>query len=198
MTIDYNIAKNKALSLKRQGFGPNIGAICFNQERLESVDLPELTQIVAISYYRAKEEFKNFYSVLYDELSQIGLFQNRSGIEVIDFNDECCRDKRQMRQLWNLYHALGFDLFYKSLAIDTPRSTVQKWTMRCFAKRKNESRVSKKQRGYLKKILTTGGIIRFSNTSSSVYIKHNEGKIRISDHPTNDPQYTINIIIDKF
>lgn len=119
--------------------------------------------------------------MLSNEIAQMGLYKNRNK-EVIDFAITDLKDDRQIKQLHNLYRVVGFDLFYKYLKIGEPRSTVQKWTWKCFACRKNENRLSIKTKRKIKRILETGGKIRFSNSSSSVYIFNNEVEVRISDH----------------
>lgn len=184
---NYAISKSKAISLKRSGFGKTTEIKNYNLHILSSIDLDELTQLVAIASYRAKTECKNFYSVLSNEMAEMGLYKNRNR-EVIDFAITDLKDDRQIKQLHNLYRAIGFDLFYKYLNISEPRSTVQKWTWKCFAQRKNEKRLSVKTKRKIKRILETGGKIRFSKTSSSVYIFNNEIEVRISDHSEDAKQ----------
>ena len=111
----------------------------------------------------------------------MGLYRNRHK-EVFNFNLTDLKEDLQIKQLHNLYCAVGFDLFYEHLNISAPRSTVQKWTWKCFAKRKNETRLSIRDKRKIKKNLKAGGKISFSKTTSSVYITNNEVEIRIADH----------------
>jgi hypothetical protein len=179
--VDYHIARNKAVSLKRTGFGKTPAIRDYNLHILSFIELDELTQLVAISFYRSKTESRNFYSILCEEIAQMGLYRNRDKIQV-DFDIVDLKDDRHIKQLYNLYRAAGFDLFYKYLHISAPRSTVQKWTWKCFGHRKNEKRLSVKVKRTIKRILETGGVIRFSESTSTVYIFNNEVKLRISDH----------------
>lgn len=179
--INFDIAKSKAISIKNTGFGLTPAVKNYNLHILRYIDIEELTQLVAIAFYRSKKESKNFYSMLSKEIAHMGLYKNKRK-ETIDFDTTDLKEDKQVKQLYNLYSAIGFDMFYKYLNISVPRSTVQKWTWKCFGKRKNESRLSVNKKRELKRILETGGQIRFSKTSSSVYIFNNEIEIRISDH----------------
>jgi len=195
MSVDYKIARQKAENLKRSGFGVNINMITYNLVILEKMDIEELTQIVAISFFRSKSEEKGFYQILSDEIRRTGVYKNRNNLTV-NFDVSDFRQERKYLQLDNLYQVIGFDLFYKYLEIKNPRSTVQKWCWRVFAKRKNEERLSIKLKKEIEKILKTGGQIRFSESSSSVYILNNESKIRISNHEAGENKdFTKTIIV---
>lgn len=178
---DYNLSKSKAYQLQKCGFGFSSGQIAAYQAICSSIEIDELTHLVAISYFRAKKECKNFYSVLTNELSYLGVFKNRKNLSC-DFDTTDWKDDVKIKQLNNLYTAIGFQLFYEHVKCEIPKSTLQKLLWKSFAKRKNESRISKAQRKQIKNILESGGRIRFSKSSSSVYIENNETKLRISDH----------------
>lgn len=194
--VNYTHSMNKARLLQRTGFGKTTSIRNYYLSILNRIDLDELTQMVAIAAFRASKESKNFYACLSNELGRIGVFKNRGNKQFIDFDTTDLKEDVKVRQLRNLYSAIGFDLFYKYLKIETPRSTVQKWAWKAFAKRKDEERISRTQKREIEKILKEGGRIRFSKTSSSVYIENNEIKIRISDHNEGSNQdFDKNIII---
>lgn len=187
MNINYAKARNKALSLRRSGFGKTTAIKNYYIHILSYIDLQELTQIVAIAYYRTKTEGKTFYSMISNELAYMGLYRNKRK-EVVNFIIEDFKNNRQIKQLHNLYRAIGFDLFFEYLNFQVPKTTVRKWTWKAFAKRKNEARLSIKTKRQIKRILETGGKIRFSQSSSSVYIENNEVTVRISDHSQDATQ----------
>lgn len=194
MQVNYDICRAKAYQLKRSGFGQTIAIIAYNLVTLDKVSLDELTQIVAIAYYRSRTECKNFYSILQNEIARTGAYKNRNNVEPY-ISDVDFKDDTQVKQLFNLYTAVGFDLFYKLLNIQEPKSTVRKWCWKAFAKRKTEGRSQLRDRKEVKRLMSQGARVRFSKTSSSVYIENNEDVIRISDHEASNHLYKKNIII---
>lgn len=193
MQINLKIAKSKALSLKSHGFGKTNSMREYYKMLCNRIELNELTQIVAISYFVASTNKINFYSALSAELRELGLFKNRKN-KTIDFEIVDWSDNQQLKQLQNVYSAVGFNLFYEIFNMSMPKSTARKILWKCFAKRKNEKRISKKNRTILKKAIADGFYLKFSDTSSSVYLRTNEYTIRMSDHESSQKTSYLDII----
>lgn len=198
MTINYKIAKSKAMKLKRTSFGFTNNIMDYNAIVLQKISLDELTHLVAISFFRSQQESRNFYSCLSDEFRKMGYGKNRKGYEG-GFKVFDTRHHFRFRQLYNLYNAVGLRVFYEFLMkpLGHKESKVRNWTNKALAKR-SYGRPKPKTVKKVREILEKGGRIRFSNTSASVYIENKEFKIRISDHAeSNNNDFDMNIIIEK-
>lgn len=197
MKVSYEMSRSKAFKLKTVGYGITNNIKDYNLMILQKIELDELTHLVAIAYFIAKKENKNFYSCLSKEIARMGMYMNQKNKKPI-LNTTDLKNDRQVVQLYNLYRIIGFAAFYKYLNIIAPKSTVQKWCNNCFGQRKDEKRGSRKMKRKVLDVLENGGNIRFSETTTSVYISNNEQKIRISNHLAyNEEDITINILLPK-
>ncbi|MFK7906825.1 MAG: hypothetical protein AB8B69_16955 [Chitinophagales bacterium] len=200
MTIDYSIARAKARKIMRFGFGKSISQMMAISAIAQRIGEDEMTQIVAISYYLSKDNPNDFYNAVNKEFTKMGVYRNKRKKELPSsfFEYENIKASYRVRQLYNLYRVIGFELFYRHVPHNnTAKGTLRRWCHKAFANRKNVKRGSLKTKRRVENILNNGGFIRFSETSSSVYIKSNEGEIRISDHETTSIFLNQNIILQK-
>lgn len=200
MNVDYNIARAKAIKIMRFGFGKTIGQMTAISAIACNIGEDELTQLVAISYFIAVKDKVNFYNVLQQEFTKMGVYRNKRKktlpTDFFHFTD--MKQDLGIKQLYNLYRVIGFDLFFRFVPHNnTAKSTLRRWCNNAFGRRKHEKRGSLKLKRKIEKMLTHGAFIRFSKTSSSVYIKSNEGEIRISDHETTQLFFNQNLILSK-
>lgn len=186
MELDINIARSCAKRLIQTGFGVNTGQIITTQQFAERIGIDEMTQLVLIASWRAREEHRNFYSVLQEEMTNCGMYKMREvvtdEIEAVEVEKSITTSK-EFNQAEYAYRLLGFNLFYRHVVPKyISKSTARRWTNRLFGRRKWEARGSRKIKRKIREALKTG-VVRFSQTSTSVYIKNNTEKIRIADHP---------------
>lgn len=173
-------AYQTAYKLQTVGYGFTVEMMGATAAICSKIDIEDLAQIVAISAWVSQKESVSFYKVLSEELRKMGAFKNRKSL-IVDFDLTSRLEDTQYKQLENLYAACGFKLFYSLLGFTQPFSTVQKWTHAVFASR-GLNTACKKYIKTIKELTENGHTIRFSKTSSSVYIETERGTIRISNH----------------
>lgn len=204
-TINYTIAKSKAYQLQLIGFGLTQAIRDYYLDILNRIDIDELTHIVAISFYRAHAENINFYKAICNEIAEMGMYKKINNQHFVDAPHELKNvaasegiDEKSMqyRQVRNLYLGLGLKRFHQYVCPDQNFSNVRRWTYEAFREKGNRGGRNVNHK-IIDKVMSKGGWIAISNTTSSVYIKNNETKIRISDHKTNDKQADYEILVPK-
>lgn len=200
--INYEIAKSVAYRIMATGFGKTGGQMYSTHLFANRIGLDDMISLCAIAKWESAEDNVNFYKVLQQQMyKQFGYLMRKQITEYIPDHFYDFKKDIQVRQLRCAYYALGFAGFYKHMPHDVAKSTLQKWTWKAFANRKDQPRLSKKHRKFIDFVLKTGKI-RLSNTTSSIYIENSQYKIRVSDHKMN--KYTtdhetidLSIVIDK-
>lgn len=206
--INYTHARNKAKTLILNGFGGlSWGANQYYLTLFQRIGEDDLTQLVSIAFWRAKEENKCFNKVLRNEIAESGymkLHRKENGVtcklkeEICEV--EICEDEKSnlFKQARLMYLAMGFERFYKYVKPDLTKGTCKRLCHKVFAERgqrKGGRSVSHKN---IDKVMRSGGRIMLSNTTSSVYLKNNKTKIRISDHVATQGGFNYEILIPKF
>lgn len=206
ITIDYNKAKSKAIQLKLIAFGKTQAIRAYYLSILNRIEDEELTQIVAISFFRAHSENISFYKAFCNEIASMGMYKDRNKDAFIDAplavenaTEIRIDDKSiQYRQARNLYLGLGLKRFHKYVCPEQNFSSLRRWTYEAFREEGNRGGRNKTQSIIDRVMEKEKGMIRLSKSSSSIYLKSNETVIRISDHEPTNNNYDFNIQINKY